>query len=107
MRWSLATTLVCLTLSASAAEPGLSVRQGQLLLRGKPYRGMGVNYFSLFYRTLKNPADASYRRGLAKLSKANIPFVRFMACGFWPVDWDLYQHDKKAYFATGRCDRSG
>ncbi len=99
MRWSLATTLVCLTLSASAAEPGLSVRQGQLLLRGKPYRGMGVNYFSLFYRTLKNPADTSYRLELAKLSKANIPFVRFMACGFWPVDWDLYQHNKKAYFA--------
>ena len=21
-----------------------------------------------------------------------------MACGFWPVDWDLYLRDKKAYF---------
>lgn len=101
--------LGCLALPASCAEPtpqqppGLSVQQGQLVLHGKPYRGIGANYYSLFYRTLQNSSDRSYEKQLSRLSKAGIPFVRFMACGFWPVDWDLYLQDKDAYF--GRLDR--
>lgn len=79
-------------------SPGLSVSQGVLLRQGAPYQGIGVNYFSLFSRTLKNPADRSYEAGLKQLAEAHIPFVRFMACGFWPVDWDLYLNDKEAYF---------
>lgn len=93
-----------LSLSAYAAEPpsqelpGLTVREGQLWRQGKPYRGVGANYFSLFSRTLKDPSDTSYDAGLKQLSEAKIPFVRFMACGFWPVDWDLYLRDKESYF---------
>jgi len=78
--------------------PGLTVHDGQLLLKGQPYSGIGANYFSLFYRTLKNPSDTSYEDGLRQLSEAQIPFVRFMACGFWPVDWDLYLRDRATYF---------
>ena len=84
--------------TAAAPLPGLSVHDGQLLLAGKPYRGMGTNMFSLFYRKIKDPADTSYDDGLKKLSEAGIPFVRFMACGFWSVDWDLYLKDKEEYF---------
>jgi len=40
----------------------------------------------------------SYERGLDTLSREGIPFVRFMAGGFWPIDWDLYRQDKNAYF---------
>ncbi|TWU30579.1 cellulase family glycosylhydrolase [Novipirellula artificiosorum] len=83
--------------------PGLSVSEGQLLLAGKPYRGMGANYFNLFYRTLLDSADTSFEEGLKQLSEAEVPFVRFMACGFWPVDWELYRQDKEAYFK--RLDR--
>lgn len=78
---------------------GLSVSNGVLVLNGRPYRGIGANYFSLFSRTLKDPADRSYEPGLRQLAEAGIPFVRFMACGFWPSDWDLYLNDKSAYFA--------
>ena len=55
-----------LSLSAYAAEPpsqelpGLTVREGQLWRQGKPYRGVGANYFSLFSRVLKDPTDTSY-----------------------------------------------
>ncbi len=59
---------------------------------------MGVNYFNLFYRTLQDPADKSYDKGLRQLSEAGIPFVRFMCGGYWPGDWELYLHDKAAYF---------
>ncbi|MBT3200032.1 MAG: cellulase family glycosylhydrolase [Phycisphaerales bacterium] len=101
-----ATFTLCMTVMVCCAEPvkpaktshGLSVVQGVLTLQGKPYKGVGVNYFSLFYRRIKNPGDMSHQKGLASLSAAKIPFVRFMACGFWPVDWDLYLRDKEAYF---------
>ena len=82
----------------SRQSQGLTVREGQLLLEGQPYSGIGANYFSLFYRTLKDPSDKSYEDGLRQLSEAQIPFVRFMACGFWPVDWDIYLRDRETYF---------
>jgi hypothetical protein len=94
------TALVCCAepVKVSKQPHGLSVRRGVLTLYGKPYSGVGVNYFSLFHRRLKKSSDTSYRKGLERLSRAGIPFVRFMACGFWPVDWDLYWRDKEAYF---------
>ena len=94
--------VVCFPLAAMGTNParplGLTVRNGVLQHDGKPYRGIGANYFSLFSRTLHDPRDKSYREQFARLSQANVPFVRFMACGFWPIDWDLYRNDKEAYF---------
>jgi len=78
---------------------GLAVaRDGTLLRDGKPFRGIGVNYFDAFYRTLRNPADTSYFEGFAELARHRIPFARFMACGFWPNDWELYAVDRPRYF---------
>ena len=78
---------------------GISVGAGGIILRdGAPYRGIGINYFSAFSRRLKDAEDTSYREGFAELAKHDIPFVRFMAGGFWPVDYDLYMSDKEAYF---------
>lgn len=89
---------------------GLSVADGVLMLNNRPYCGMGVNYFSLFSRTLKKSDDLSYAAGLKALAEAQIPFVRFMACGFWPADWDLYLNDRESYFkqldAIVRCAES-
>ena len=73
---------------------GLTVRDGVLMRDGKAYRAVGVNYFDLFARVLRNEDDTSHRAGLARLSQAGIPFARFMASGFWPVDNDLYLKDK-------------
>ena len=78
----------------------LRVGDGGILLRdGKPYRGIGVNYFDAFYRTLHNPDDTSYDAGFEELGRRGIPFVRFMASGFWPVDYELYREDKAKHFA--------
>ncbi|MGA2500975.1 MAG: cellulase family glycosylhydrolase [Tepidisphaeraceae bacterium] len=81
-----------------AAGPGLSVRDGVLLKAGKPYRAIGANYFSLFGRLLKDPADTSSLDQLPELSRAGVPFVRFAGCGFWPVDWKLYRENPEEYF---------
>lgn len=92
---------IALALGAAEGDkppPGLCVQAGILTKDGKPYRGIGANYFSLFSRTLKNPADTSYQKNLKGLSEAGIPFVRFMCGGFWPVDQKPYQEDKEAFF---------
>jgi hypothetical protein len=81
-----------------AAPRGLSIQNGVFYHEGRPVRAIGANYMSLFSRILENPNDESSLRGLEQLSKAGIPFVRFMACGFWPVDWELYLKDPDRYF---------
>jgi len=87
----------------SAAPLGLTVDHGVVLRAGAPYRGVGVNYFDLLARVLKHPDDATHRAGLQRLGRAGIPFARFMACGYWPIDNDLYLQDRPEYFR--RFDR--
>jgi hypothetical protein len=84
--------------TADSASRGVAVVDGILLRDGKPYRAIGANYFDLFARVLRDPRDRSYRQGLARLAQGGIPFVRFMACGYWPIDNDLYLKDKEEYF---------
>lgn len=86
-------------LKADTCPLGLTVSEnGELLKDCKPYKAVGVNYFDAFYRVLKDPTDKSYVQGFEKLSKNGIPFVRMMACGFWPNDWEIYLKDKERYF---------
>lgn len=84
--------------AASAQPQGLTVKDGILTKSHKQYRAIGVNYFNLFSRTLKDHTDKSYDKGLNQLANAQIPFARFMCCGFWPVDWDLYINKPQEYF---------
>lgn len=91
-------------LTAADAGSGLSVgSRGELLLDGKPYRGIGVNYYDLFARTLQEPPNTNYEAGLSALAERRIPFVRFSAGGYWPGDWGLYQTNRAEHFA--RLDR--
>jgi hypothetical protein len=81
-----------------AAPPGLTVRDGVLMKDGQPWRGIGVNYFDCFLRTLKDGNDTSYDAGFQTLGERRIPFARFCATGFWPRDMKLYQTDRAEYF---------
>src|SRR6185503_16393563 len=77
----------------TAPEPtpvGLYVKDGVLMKAGQPYCGIGANYFVLFQRVLESPDDKSFETQLPALSKAGIPFVRFMCGGYWPVNQKLY-----------------
>jgi hypothetical protein len=85
--------------AAPAETPGLRVAPGGTVRReGRPWRGIGVNYFDCFLRTLKEGADTSYEAGFATLAAKGIPFARFCATGFWPKDLELYQRDRAEYF---------
>ena len=84
---------------ASAAS-GLSVdERGELLLRGAPFRGVGVNYYDAFTRTLGEAARTNYDAGFQELAARRIPFARFSAGGYWPSEWRLYQTNRAEYFA--------
>jgi hypothetical protein len=86
-------------LPASAAA-GLSVDdRGELLLRGIPFRGIGVNYYDAFARTLGGAARTNYDAGFQEMKTRKIPFARFSAGGYWPNDWGLYQSNRSEYFA--------
>ena len=81
-----------------SASLGLSVRgDGVLVKDGRPFRGIGVNYFDAFYRTLKDANDTSYDEGFRTLAAHGIPFARFMCGGFWPAENRLYQTDHQRY----------
>ena len=84
-------------------QPGLTVGVGgQLLLEGKPYRGIGVNYYSLFSGLLADPSSTAYISGLRQLESHHIPFARFMATGFWPNDLNLLQKNPSKYWGLMR-----
>ncbi|HEX2973255.1 MAG TPA: cellulase family glycosylhydrolase [Tepidisphaeraceae bacterium] len=93
--------VVSLGTSGFGGEPalGLTVNvQGVLCKDGRPYRGIGVNFFDCFVRTLRKPGDTSHDEGFRILAEHDIPFARFMACGFWPAEMKLYHQDPAAYF---------
>lgn len=82
-----------------AESPGLRAGPDATVLKdGKPFRALGVNYFSCFLRTLNNRNDTSYDEGFRVLAENGIPFARFCATGFWPKDMELYQSDREEYF---------
>lgn len=92
----------CPTL-ASAAAPGLSVENGTLVKEGRPYHGIGANYFDLFSRILERPEDSSSLTNLTALAEAEIPFVRFMCGGYWAANQQIYLTNRTAFFE--RLDR--
>jgi hypothetical protein len=90
----------CLLASASVGGHGLSSDStGSLLLNGKPFRGIGVNYYDVFVRTLESPSRTNYDAGFRDLASLGIPFVRFSAGGYWPTNWGLYRTNRTQYFA--------
>ena len=85
------------TQSADKASPlGLYVdpRTGTLMHDGRPFRGIGVNYFDIF-----NRGNSTYLPNLAYLHSKQIPFIRFAGSpGYWPSEFHTYLTDKNAFF---------
>ncbi len=79
--------LAALALAAFNANAGagpLSIKDGLFYKDGKPFYGVGVNYFDAINR---NPSTKpTTLEGLQVLRTNNIPFVRISALPFWPKD---------------------
>jgi len=71
------TLIAAIVLAASGLAVGDSPQvlssdgEGGLRKDGKPFRAIGVNYFSCFYRTLLGGADRSYQNSGSPKSRAN------------------------------------
>jgi hypothetical protein len=87
-------------LQADATKPGLTVRDGKFLLEGRPYRGVGVNYYDLFKRVVGSSGDESSLLGLAALGRSGVPFVRFNAGGWHEREWRRYLDNPEAHWAA-------
>jgi hypothetical protein len=101
--WAAGLAVWTVTVAGSAlgeAPLGLTLSEdGETLLEGRPFAGYGMQYHDCFRRRLRDPEDTSYRQGFETLADRGVPFARFMACGFWPNEMELYLEDKQAYFA--------
>jgi hypothetical protein len=81
------------------SSPGLAAEQGRLLLGGRPYRGMGINYVQCFWGLLKDAANRDFVEGFRVIREDyDIPFIRFAASPFHSYDWRLYPEDPEEYF---------
>ncbi len=92
--------VLCLS-SVPPAEAALGLTRGPgltLLLDGKPWRGMGFNYWDCFQRVLKDPKNNTYEHGFEVLHNQGIPVVRFMAGSMFPKYQRLYLDNKEEYF---------
>lgn len=89
-----------LTAFFARAGSGLSVSTNGTLQRyGRPYRAVGVNFYDAFQRALETEAGRECDSGFALLEMRDIPFARFSAGGYWPVQWGLYQTNRFDYFS--------
>lgn len=79
---------LCLFLTTAYAGP-LSVSNGLFVKDGKPFYGVGVNYFDAFQRYVIN-GDMSAISKLSTLKQYHVPFIRINTIGFWPTD--IQQH---------------
>ena len=90
--------------TSSGSLPGLYVQDGVLMKDGKPYYGMGINYFDLFVRRVdyipNAPVDRLNDLDAFAALKGNVPFIRLAMSPFRVKGWkDTYLADKCAYFA--------
>jgi len=93
------------SLAIADSNFGLYVKDGKFYKDGKIVNAHGMNYFNLFLRVnqneLKNAEDDfSWREGLETLAREKVPFVRFSASPFYPVEWRIYLENKEKYFAN-------
>ncbi|HEV2210142.1 MAG TPA: cellulase family glycosylhydrolase [Verrucomicrobiae bacterium] len=77
--------------------PGLWQTNGVVFYQGRPYRGVGANYFELFLRVLHEPTNHTSLEGLDQLGRAGIPFVRF-AVAYDNADWRLFLDNRNEFF---------
>lgn len=69
----------------NASAAALSIKDGLFMKDGKPFYGVGVNYFDGFARFVRT-GNTSYRDGLKVLADNKIPFIRISTLAFWPKD---------------------
>nr|WP_315250798.1 cellulase family glycosylhydrolase [uncultured Duganella sp.] len=90
--------LVAANFAQSAIAGPLSISNGKFIKDGKPFYGIGMNYFNAFYRYGVFNDRSALTSGLATLKQYNVPFIRVPAIVFWPNEIKGSYIDKQAQF---------
>lgn len=84
---------------SKASQNIVYIQNNKFMMNGKPYCGIGVNYFELFCRNYYEAGNKTTLQGLKDLANVGIPFVRF-AGPYSQGDWkSWYQDNKSSYYA--------
>ncbi len=90
-------------LSASAARDvryGLTLKDGEVYLNGKPFYCMGVNYYDPFLVYLRNNKDMqkNVEKEFKTLADSGIPAIRASMCGYAPNEFGEWAEYPDYYF---------
>lgn len=84
---------------AKAPSDIVYIQNNKVMMNGKPYYGVGVNYFELFCRNYYQAGNKTTLQGMRDLAASGIPFIRF-AGPYSRNDWkNWYQDNKASYYA--------
>ncbi|MFZ6655092.1 hypothetical protein [Undibacterium sp. TJN19] len=92
-------TSAMLVFGPALADP-LTVTNGKFTKDGKPFNGVGVNYFDAFTRYAENKYDTSWKDGLKTLNHYGIPFIRINTFGYWSEEIKTHYLNNKPQFYT-------
>lgn len=101
--WSRLLAVLCITVAANLPGGGTNTgfslgTNGGVLLNGQSYRAIGVNYYDAFVRLLNGSNPSEIEARFHVLASNQIPFIRFSAGGYWPVNWGMYQTNRVEHF---------
>lgn len=76
-----------------------AAEDGTLMKDGKPFYGVGVNYFGLINGNMKNHWDVSSSlRSLETLASYDVRVIRFNLAVYWGRDWKYVIDEEESYF---------
>lgn len=92
---------VCVPVSAATTNYGLTLKNGSVMLNGKPYYAMGVNLYDAFLVYLRgNTKDQAGVEGeFRQLKESGIPLVRISMCGYSGKEYGEYLDYPEYYFS--------
>ena len=83
----------------AAVQYGLHVESdGTVTMQGKPFYGMGVNFYNSFNRTIGNLEYEEYIDDFKLLSELGIPFIRVAFSPYYAINWQQYVDNPELYF---------
>ena len=79
-------------------RPGLYLENGTVMHEGKPFCGIGVNYFGAFVNEFYHPEAGELRTILGMLRDHGIRYIRANWGMFWPTDYRAMFDDLDHYY---------
>lgn len=79
---------------------GLHVRpSGTIVKDGKPFKGLGLNYYGAFVRSYEN-GTKDYEEAFKTIASYNIPFIRMPLCGYSATYYEDFDNDSETIIST-------